>query len=72
MHTEVKVMAKKIVKESTVCTHCSCHQGFGWVFLIVGVLFLLQDLGTWDFFGLKWWTILTLVAGISMLINRKH
>lgn len=36
----------------------------GWLVLLVGVLFLLQDLGYWDLWGLHWWTVLTLLAGV--------
>jgi len=42
-------------------------KSFGWTFLIVGVLFLLADLGYWTFFGIQWWTALFIVWGIISL-----
>jgi len=42
-------------------------KGFGWTILIVGVLFLLADLGFWTFFGIQWWTALFIVWGIFSL-----
>jgi len=35
------------------------------VFLVLGVLFLLKDLGTWDFWNISWWTALFLWFGIA-------
>ena len=36
------------------------------LFVVLGVLFLLQDLGIWGFWGVSWYTALFLVWGISM------
>lgn len=44
---------------------------WGWVLLIVGLLFLLQDLGWWNFFGLKWWTVAFLLAGACKIWGSK-
>lgn len=33
--------------------------------LAFGILFLLQDIGVWDFWGLSWYTVLFLLWGIG-------
>jgi hypothetical protein len=38
---------------------------FGLVFLILGVVFLLADLGKWNFWGIQWWTALFLIIGLG-------
>ncbi|MBU1976244.1 MAG: hypothetical protein KKG59_07620 [Nanoarchaeota archaeon] len=35
--------------------------------LIIGVLFLLVDLGVWNFWGIQWWTALFLFMGLGHL-----
>jgi hypothetical protein len=42
-----------------------CCKVTAWMFLIVGVLFLLTDIGMWNFWGLNWWTVLFLLMGIT-------
>ena len=50
------------------CGKCSGINAF--VFLLIGVLFLLQDLGTWAFWGLSWYTVLFVWLGIAGLCMR--
>ncbi|MFH1064514.1 MAG: hypothetical protein V1729_05515 [Candidatus Woesearchaeota archaeon] len=33
--------------------------------LLLGVAFLLKDLGVWNFWGVNWWTALILFFGLS-------
>jgi len=33
------------------------------LFLVFGVLFLLQDLNVWDFWGIQWYTVLFILLG---------
>lgn len=33
----------------------------------LGILFLLRDLGVWDFWNIQWWTALILLAGLCGL-----
>jgi len=48
--------------------HCDkCSKFCGVIVLVLGALFLLVDLGMWDFWGIKWWTVLFLLLGIGML-----
>jgi len=47
------------------CAKC-CKMGGG-LFLLVGVLFLLVDLGMWDFWGIQWWTAAFLLLGVGKL-----
>ncbi|MBI3032342.1 hypothetical protein HYY69_02610 [Candidatus Woesearchaeota archaeon] len=44
------------------CAKC-CKLGAVLV-VVLGVLFLLVDLGKWDFWGINWWTALFLVCGV--------
>ena len=49
---------------------CStCKKMSGWTWLVVGLLFLLQDRGVWGFFGLKWWTVLFLLVGLGAVAS---
>ena len=43
------------------------NQWFGWLVLLAGVLFLMQDLGTWAFWNLSWYTVAFLLAGAGSL-----
>jgi hypothetical protein len=42
-------------------------KSFGWSLLILGILFLLVDLGYWTFWGIQWWTALFVVWGVISL-----
>ncbi|MBI4453689.1 hypothetical protein HY636_03520 [Candidatus Woesearchaeota archaeon] len=44
-----------------------CKKLCGLLFLIAGVLFLLQDLNLWNFWGLNWYTIVFLLVGAGHL-----
>ncbi|MCK4669585.1 MAG: hypothetical protein KAT43_00155 [Nanoarchaeota archaeon] len=39
----------------------------GVILLIIGIIFLLVDLGKWNFWGIQWWTVLFLLWGIFTL-----
>ncbi len=41
-----------------------CMKIGGAVFLVLGVLFLLRDLGVWNFWNIQWWTVLFLLVGL--------
>jgi hypothetical protein len=41
-----------------------CGKAIGVVVLLFGIAFLLQDLGVFALWGLNWWTIGFLLAGI--------
>ena len=44
-----------------------CCKVSGWIFLIVGILFLLVDLGRWAFWNIQWWTALFVVMGVMSI-----
>jgi len=45
---------------------CSkCMGMMGLMLLIVGVLFLLVDLGIWTFWGISWWTMVFLIMAMA-------
>ena len=54
-----------------MCMCSKCTKSCGALLLLFGVLFLLVDLGYWNFFGLQWWTVLFLLAGIGGLASSK-
>mgnify|MGYP001566600485 FL=1 len=41
-----------------------CDKTWGWVFLIVGILYLLQDLAVISFWNFNWWTALFVICGL--------
>ena len=42
-----------------------CMKICGALFVVFGVLFLLQDLGKWDFWGISWYTALFIIVGLA-------
>jgi len=42
-----------------------CMKIGGILFVVLGLLFLLQDLAIWDFWSISWYTALFLIVGIS-------
>ena len=50
------------------CKKCQGVTGAG--FLVAGVLFLLQDLKVWGFWGINWYTFLFIWMGIGTLAMR--
>ncbi len=48
---------------------CCCMKWAGWVMLVVGILYLLSDLGIFTWFGatFSWFTIVFLVVGLKMV-----
>jgi len=44
-----------------------CCNGTAWLFLIIGVIFLLGDLSLWDFWGIQWYTALFVILGITWI-----
>ena len=49
------------------CYCCGDSKGLGWVIFIVGVLYLLTDLGWMSWWNISWWTILFLIYGLIMI-----
>ena len=54
-----------------MCMCKKCSMICGALFLVAGILFLLKDLGNWDFWGLNWWTVVLLVTGVAGLASSK-
>ena len=46
-----------------------CVKLWGVIILILGILFLLVDVGTWDFWGISWWTALFVIMGLGHLCS---
>ncbi|MEK6904611.1 MAG: hypothetical protein AABW87_03390 [Nanoarchaeota archaeon] len=41
-----------------------CCKVSGWLYLILGIIFLLVDFGTWDFWGINWWSAVIVLWGL--------
>ncbi|MBW2971538.1 hypothetical protein KY359_00750 [Candidatus Woesearchaeota archaeon] len=48
--------------------HCCMHpcKLLATLMIIFGVIFLLKDLGVWNFWNINWWTVLFLLFGVKM------
>jgi hypothetical protein len=44
-----------------------CKKCAGILMLIFGLLFLLQNLRVWTFWGIQWYTVLFIIAGFGMI-----
>ena len=44
-----------------------CMKMCGGTFIVLGVLFLLRDLGFWDFWGIQWYSLLFLAMGLGSI-----
>ena len=42
-----------------------CMNVLTWVLLIIGILYLGQDLNWWSFWQLNWWTVTFLFLGMT-------
>jgi hypothetical protein len=63
-------MAKKKEMCATgCCGKCNCMRVLGWVMLVIGVLYLLSDLGLFTWFGatFSWFTVVFILAGLKLL-----
>jgi len=61
------MMAKEMAMKGEVCA-CPHHSWFAWIFLIVGILYLLQDLAVISFWNwLSWYTVLFILLGLGMM-----
>ena len=49
------------------CEKCTKISGI--LLLVIGVLFLLKDIGVWTFWNLSWVTVLVLLAGLVGLAS---
>jgi len=48
-----------------------CCQVCGILLLILGILFLLQDLEIWNFWNINWYTALFILVGVGKLAMSK-
>ncbi|NQU78802.1 hypothetical protein HQ545_03445 [Candidatus Woesearchaeota archaeon] len=42
-----------------------CMKIGGIIILVLGVLFLLRDVGVWNFWNIQWWTVVFLFFGLT-------
>jgi len=50
-----------------MCNKCLGMTGI--LLLVFGILFLLRDLGVWNFWNIQWWTVLLIVGGFSIMAH---
>lgn len=48
-----------------MCEKCSKMSGV--LLVVIGVLFLLQDVGIWNFWNLNWYTLAFLIGGLTFV-----
>ena len=50
-----------------MCKMCDkCMKMSAIILLVLGIVFILQDTGVWDFWNLSWYTVVFLFAGICI------
>mgnify|MGYP001572943805 CR=1 FL=1 len=60
---------KNVAMKGDMCD-CKHHKLFGWLVLIIGVLYLLGDLNVISLLGwLNWWTVAFVFIGLSCLCS---
>jgi hypothetical protein len=42
----------------------------GSLFFVIGLVFLLQNLKVWTFWGIQWYTALFIIMGLGMLTSK--
>lgn len=58
--------------EKNNCAGCPMNQTWAIIILIIGVLYLLQDLGVAavSFWTFKWYTIMFLIIGLMAILKK--
>ena len=65
-------MAKRAVHgESCMVCNAGVCKLCATIALLLGIIFLLQDLGKWDFWGINWWTVAFLLVGLFGIFGKK-
>ncbi|MBS3102595.1 hypothetical protein J4458_04040 [Candidatus Woesearchaeota archaeon] len=54
-----------------MCVCKKCTSMCGVLLLALGVVFLLRDVGIWDFWNIQGWTALFLLVGVAALGSSK-
>ena len=52
-----------------MCMCDKCMKICGAIFLVLGIVFLVVDLGYWDFWNIQWWTAVLIAAGVGSLAS---
>ena len=65
--TSKKIKANIAVPSQRNQSYTSASRNLGWLFLIIGILFLLTDLGITTFWTINWYTLLFLFIGLWMI-----
>ncbi|MBW2978253.1 hypothetical protein KY331_05385 [Candidatus Woesearchaeota archaeon] len=62
-------MAKEAACTCPICGTGLC-KGLALIALIVGILFLLQDLGIWAFWNISWYTVGFILVGLCFILHK--
>lgn len=49
-----------------------CKMRMGCLIFILGIIFLLKDLGVWNFWGISVGTVAFIIVGIAVIKHAKH
>ncbi len=42
-----------------------------WIVLIIGIIYLLKDLGVWTWWPFEWYTVLFVLFGLGTVFKKK-
>ena len=48
-----------------------CPAWCAWIVLIIGIIYLLQDLNVWNWWPFNWWTVLFVLMGLKFVFHKK-
>ena len=71
--TKRSILPKATASNNYTCGYCGkdsccCHsKGIGWTLLILGVIFLIKDLGGFQWWTVNWWTVILIISGLWMI-----
>ncbi len=51
---------------------CGCKKVLGILLVVFGILFLLQNLNVWAFWGIQWYTVAFVLIGVKMMCKCKE
>ncbi len=60
---------KEDMHEGGCCNGSSGY--FGWIVLVVAVLFLIRDLTQWAFWNINGWTVILFIIAVGLLTWKK-
>lgn len=65
LHKALLPSRKKQLGGNMTCSGCGRMGGIA--LIVFGIIYLLVDLGVWNFWGISWWTMAFLLIGIGSI-----